>query len=73
MMELHFIFLPDDTVHLSGFGRDCADVLELDVELQVHAVLFHDLLFWMIKMGMLMYASCALFHPGSIQISSLPI
>jgi hypothetical protein len=59
-MELHFIFFLDDTVHLSGFGIDCADVLQLDVVLQVHAVLCHGVLSWMIKMGILMYANCAL-------------
>lgn len=43
-MEFHFIFLPDDTVYLTGFGRECADVLEFNVVLQVHAVLCHALL-----------------------------
>jgi hypothetical protein len=41
-MQLNLHHLPDDTIHMSGFGEYDVDILELDVKFRVTAMFFHD-------------------------------
>jgi hypothetical protein len=41
-MLLNLHHLPDNTIHISGFGEYDADILELDVKFQVTAMFYLD-------------------------------
>jgi hypothetical protein len=67
-MEFDFSYFPCDVVHLSGFGKKKAGVMDLDSVAQIDTVFSHGWFTWMIQTDVLVM----LLDPGLSGTVSLP-
>jgi hypothetical protein len=60
VMELQLACVPNDPIHVAGFGGEDFGALELDVMVMVKSMLSYSALVWLSKWAVLV----VVFHPG---------